>query len=947
MSLKNYVLNSQEYSRYSSFIKRLFDKQLQIPEITKKLFLLFSNDEEFNLKMKPKLLCKDVAEINQKSFEILLYSLRFCLLTTYHDKLDGLLYAQIFTDQYERKISENCIPGNNLLDNIKVNNYYDVEKHLKTQPHDVGAYVCDCGLYYDIPPCGFPWEPEDKQPTYCPNCGQRIGYAPKPASIKGQHGMVRRDGHYRIFKDEKHKKEELSDYGDTEDNISCMILSDYKKIEIDPILEGSKYGINQISKIRFIQNNMVVRKLSQVGYRLLNFILYSHLFFSNCLGIVSDQNMNKYVCGGMTYIEMLETDWYLLKDALQSKGIQIIQIFMNMIFTKISDKLKNCKEIKTIEERDKFEEDIEKMIEESYKEYEEYSKKYLEENKTALQLEKDNMKSMVLENYNINDYDEKTFPFYKLLLMTTYPCKENLINELQKVPDFERKYPLLNSYAIIENKEKDLIKYLPEFNEFTNFMIDNYSYKISREEASKNLIKEEEIYKNDVHGFKDMFNKFKKNWVHLKKYATKFGCRDEMPPIDLDENKSIAYFLNDDGEIGKGMYIASAFQNFIKWQNQFLDNLMEPLRQNGILHHFIKNMGKNVDVQNAKKNEILNFDKVNETFNEIIFDNSKRNIYTNNDKINYLNYKQFIYDFDSIEKTLGEMILPGKVKFNGNESLRFVTYCFEGFRGNKTSVLSDFLKKYDKPKNLTPEKKQIIYEALKDKFKNQNDELSKILFSIQLLIYYLTQDEKDPEDEITEIIKTLPDYVNLSKECKDFFDNKNLKVNEIIDIYSYIELLCFKPIITNLRQHYKNPIDGNIAENINKSFEEKKFKIITKVSLASACRKLISRYLVSIRDDTDYNEKNKLDLYLNREEMWDKDIWKQSNNVIESDLQILSKNELTLGQCFELYNLLGGDENEAYKDIIVKNEDDKEDNNAHKDEGNAKFVKRKKRKMNY
>ena len=897
--------------------------------------------------MKPKLIFQDVAEINQKSFEILLYSLRFCLLTTDHDKPDGFLYAQIFTDQYSTKLNENCIPGNNLLDDIKVTNYYDVEKHLKTQPHDVGAYVCSCGLYYDIPPCGFPWEPKDKKQTYCPNCNEPIGYAKKPDSIPGQHGMVRRDGHYRIFKDQKHKNEEFRDYGDSDENIPNMILADYKRIVIDPILEKSKFGINQISKIRFIQNNMIVRKLSQVGYRLLNFILYSHLFFANCLGIISDKDMNKYVCGGMTYIEMLETDWNLLKDALQSKGVQVIQIFMNMIFTKISDILKNCKEIKTTEERDKFEEDIEKILEESYKEYEEYSKKYLEENKAALQLEKDNMKSLVLEVNDIKEYDEKTFPFYKLLLMTTYPSKENLINELKKVPDFERKYPLLNSYAMIENKEKDLIKYLPEFNEFTNFMIDNYSYKISREEAGKNILKEEEIYKNDAHGFKDMFKKFKDNWVHLKKYAIKFGCRDEMPPIDLDENNCLACFLNDDGEIGKGMYIAAAFQNFINWQNQFLDGLIEPLRQSGILHHFIENMGKNIDVQNAKKKEILNFDKVNEQFIEIIFDNSKRNIYNNVDKINYQNYKQFIYDFDSIEKTLGEMILPGKVKFNGNESLRFVTYSFEGFRGSKTSVLSDFFKKYNKSKNLVPEKKQMIYEALKDKFKNQNDELSKILFSIQLLIYYLTQDEKELETKIKEVIKDLPDYVNLSKECKEFFQNQNLEVSEIIEVYSYIELLCFKPIVNNLRGHYKKEIDGKVKENIKKSFEDKKFKTITKVSLASACRKLISRYLVSIRDDTDYNENNKLDLYLNREEMWDKGSWEKRNKEIESELQILSKNELTLGQCFDLYNLLGGDENEAYKDIIVKNEDDKEENNIPKDEGNAKFIKRKKRKPNY
>jgi hypothetical protein len=500
----------------------------------------------------------------------------------------------------------------------------------------------------------------------------------------------------------------------------------------------------------------------------------------------------------MTYLEMLETDWNLLKDGLQSKGVEIIQIFMNMIFTKISDKLKNCKEIKTSEERDEFEEDIEKILEESYKEYKEYSKKYSEINFSSLKLEKDNMKSLVLEINDIKDYDEEEYPFYKFLLMTTYPSKENFVNELKKVPDFERKYPLLNSYAVIENKEKNLLKFLPDFNEFTNFMIDNYSYNISREEAGKTILKEEEIYKNNIHGFVNRFKKFKDIWVYLKKYAIKFGCRDEMSPIDLDEYQYLAYFLNDDGEIGKGMYIAAAFQNFIIWQNQFLDSLIESLKQNGILHHYIENMGKNIDVQNAKKNEILNFDEVNKKFIEIIFDNSKRNIYIDNDIINYKDYKKVIYNFDSIENTLGEMILPGKVKFNGIESLRFVTYTFEGFRGSKTSVLSDFLKKY-KSKNLTPEKKQKIYEGLKDKLENINDELSKILFSIQLLIYYLTQDEKDPNTEIKEVIKELPYYVNISKECIDFFENQNLEVNEIFGVYSYFELLCFKPIVNNLR----------------------------------------------------------------------------------------------------------------------------------------------------
>jgi len=140
------------------------------------------------------------------------------------------------------------------------------------------------------------------------------------------------------------------------------------------------------------------------------------------------------------------------------------------------------------------------------------------------------------------------------------------------------------------NTQKELIKYLRDFNEFINFMIDNYSYKISREEASRKILKDEEIYKNNEKRFNEKFKNFKKIWVNLKPFAIKYGCKDEILPIDLDENKSIDHFLNDDVEICKGMYIAVAYQNFIKCQNEFLDQLIEPLMQNGILHHFIKNM---------------------------------------------------------------------------------------------------------------------------------------------------------------------------------------------------------------------------------------------------------------------------------------------------------------------------------------------------------------------
>jgi hypothetical protein len=502
---------------------------------------------------------------------------------------------------------------------------------------------------------------------------------------------------------------------------------------------------------------------------------------------------------------------------------------------------------------------------------------------------------------------------------------------------------LLNAYLIQENKEKELIKYLPELNEFVNFMIDNYSYKISREEASKILLKDEEIYKSNQKGFRDLFNKFRdKIWCNLEPYAIKYNKNEEMPPIDLDENKSLDYFLNDDGEMYKGMYIASAYQNFISWQNAFLDQIIEPLRQTGILHHFIKNMGKSIDVQNAKNNEALNFEKANEDLMDLIYNNSKRNIFTMENKINYLNYKQFIYDFDSLESSLGELILPGKVKFNGFDHLRFVTYNFEGFRSNKSSILTDFSKIY-KSEPLSLENKQRIYDTIKDKLLNQNNELSKILFSIQLFIYYLTQEQQKENDDINIIIQCLPDYVNLAKECIEFFEKQKLKVNEIIEVYSNIELLCFQSIINILNQKFKKEIEEEKKNVINEAFQDNKFEVIKKLNLSTACRKLISRYLISSRIDNEYNENSNLDLYIFREEMWSKEDWKKKD-ILEQELKILEKNKITLGHCYELYKLLGGDEEKELEGINIKNEKLKDSNGRIEEE---QIVKKRRKKPKY
>ena len=139
-------------------------------------------------------------------------------------------------------------------------------------------------MYYQIDPCGFPTESFN-----CLYCKKLIGGEPKLPEEKGYHKMILREGHYRIFKNFEEKKLEFERFNDTDELIPNKLLSEYKKEVIDPLLK-KKYETpknQKIDKITFIQKNKIIRNLSQIGYRLLNFIFYSHLYFSDCLGYIN------------------------------------------------------------------------------------------------------------------------------------------------------------------------------------------------------------------------------------------------------------------------------------------------------------------------------------------------------------------------------------------------------------------------------------------------------------------------------------------------------------------------------------------------------------------------------------------------------------------------------------------------------------------------------------
>lgn len=327
----NNIFNNFDYNNNFPKIKML--------ELSKNFYFIYSNDIIFNDLMKEKIINKPNAnDIKFNNFELLFYSLRFCLDVKNNIDLNRneYLYSQIISSDIEKNLSHICIPGNNHLDNIYINNYNYIKEHLiiEDKTYECGAYICSCGVYYEICPNGF----LDTSIT-CYNCGKKL----EPSSqIKTPY----LPNYYRIFKDNYQKNAAKKKYNDWYKNVPNMLFEEYKKDRIDPILEANKFGIIKVDKINFKNINIKIRNLSNIGYRILNFILYSYLFYANSLGFISNENIKNYTCDEMTCFDMLEIDWNILKDELRQKGILNMHIFMDIIFDNFYKKVMYCKKLR-------------------------------------------------------------------------------------------------------------------------------------------------------------------------------------------------------------------------------------------------------------------------------------------------------------------------------------------------------------------------------------------------------------------------------------------------------------------------------------------------------------------------------------------------------------------------------------------------------------------------
>ena len=196
--------------------------------------------------------------------------------------------------------------------------------------------------------------------------------------------------------------------------------------------------------------------------------------------------------------------------------------------------------------------------------------------------------------------------------------------------------------------------------------------------------------------------------------------------------------------------------------------------------------------------------------------------------------------------------------------MRYVIYQFEGFRGNQSNIITQFIEKY-KPDKLIDEEIKIIFNYQKENKKNNN--FINILFSLQILINYILENNSNKNELLSQIISSINSQNKKDENMQILYElfnnkeiqNKNLfKVNSLMNIFNIFELLCWDKIKENLEKEYKTKLNETIIKKFDSFYANKENeRYITKIKLATALRRFISRYLTGKRNEKESKEKKK------------------------------------------------------------------------------------------
>ena len=830
--------------------------------------------------------------IDSNNIKPFLFGYRFCLNELSSEKTNGIYYSLYDTNKLSN-LKDKFYPGND----TKLNEVYtDIINHFKYKPQE-GCYVCLCkDWYYHSVPSGFPGNKELKMT--CPKCSKNIGSFKDEKDIK----IVKRDNYYRILKDNDEVKE-LKKNSNTKNQmkeVNHITLDEFKENYITKSFKNEK-GVYITNQNNFKNNKKIVRNLSQISYRLLNYILYTHLFFARI--ITNNDTFDKYIPKGMTWEKTLSECWDILKNELLKIKIFSIEEFLFYIFTELFPILNEQKIIDKYNDLINLEDKLESKIQELIKKFNEDNHKFSPNN-----LENDEDKTSTInllkEKYISDYYDKKDFPFYKYFYYTDYLNEKYIIEKLKHMDDSQ--YPILKIYLDYkyndkQNKNKNILDNLYLFNNTLNLISKKYFNNISREMAEKKKLKDEEIYKSN----KELFDNFIKfyNTLEIKEIKNKFklSCDNSIKDFFIDDNNKF------------GITFKIIYKTFIKQQNEKLNSLLDTKIDRGI---FDRNCKNRINIQQINEKEIftLNLPK-KVAFIDILFNSSYRKIL---DKlpISYKSYKEYVINYDLMEEIMTDLLLKNKKLLN--EDITEFIYNNEVFNNQVNDLITSFKKNYT-CKELILNDKVPIYKFC-DENNDSIDLYKTIIKDFIELIKFLNNLKKESnndkdmikeETKIYEILDELKD--SISNNFKELFKNNDMfTIDKTTEIFDYFLKSIYEYVSSEIKE-YQEELDENSKDKIDNYFKGK--HLINKKDFAYAIRIFITLVLFTEVDKEKKIKSNNNNIvnYLKSSDLWKNDINDEKFNQNLNEFKSLN---IPINKIIFLYEYLGKDIEENFFDDV-------------------------------
>jgi hypothetical protein len=523
---------------------------------------------------------------------------------------------------------------------------------------------------------------------------------------------------------------------------------------------------------------------------------------------------------------------------------------LNFIFGKFRGKsLKNIKD--RIRWEDQFEKSIQTMIS-NEEELDIKMGKYQQLSHSYRREEKEN-----ISNNNANLIDEADRPQRGLTYLFRFIdlSSSNSLYDIMQNESNQKSFPYLATYLVVE---EDLKTFRGVYNilKFSQMALDNFNYRISREEARKLKI-EEAFTKYKTPLLKSAFKAFQDGWglyYENRKESIRFGCQDlpEIKNISLDSE--LAYILADTVDKGFGMYMAAFIEEVITKQNTILKIL-----NNKIGQRFIQNC----EIQNLKSSDIFD-DSQFKGLNSFLLEPVENYSYF---ELEYGKGRTRMYNLTLLDEEIHQKIFSRKKMINDRD-LNYVKYHFEVV---KESRLIDNLRSRVPQSNLT----KIELAVLTDAFRLVDTETFFDFYKSMNTIIYLANIDifLKSDTEISNVLKKYIDNWDINKKLGDIISKTQLKVNKLEALFDLIEFKSYKEIEVRVPFDYKSNLPiGLKIEPFLKEIKERKGTLNIE-HLTNAIRRLISRYLIV----TNWEKTKKLVDFIMYNDIWDSNVASDEN----------------------------------------------------------------------